>query len=39
MSDQVDGWSDMPGSQSASNTIYLKLPVYTMVYKWSHLVC
>jgi len=32
MSDQVDGWSDMPGSQSASNTIYLKLPVCTMVY-------
>jgi len=29
MSDQVDGWS---GSQSANNTIYLKLPVYTVVY-------
>jgi len=32
MSDQIDGWSDIPGSQSANNTIYLKLPVYTMVY-------
>jgi len=31
MSDQVDDWSDMPGSQPASNTIYLKLPIYTMV--------
>jgi len=28
MSDQVDGWSDIPGS---SNTIYLKLPVYTII--------
>jgi len=32
MSDQLDGWSDMLASQSASNTIYLKLLVYTMVY-------
>ena len=32
MSDQVDGWSDIPASQSANNTICLKLLVYTMVY-------
>ena len=32
MSDQVDGWPDMPASQSANNTICLKFLVYSMVY-------
>ena len=32
MSDQLDGWSDMPTNQSANNTIDLKFLVYTKVY-------